>query len=86
MTENELIEPGVPEWYIRTLGAVETIDRSLRRLEDEVIEAIAIEAMDERVRMQMENLLDALRDIDSSLILVDMMARDVLDQVSTEAA
>ncbi len=86
MIKHELVESGVPEWYFKTLSAVETIDRGLRHLEDEVVDAIAIETMDERVRMQMENLLDALRDIDSSLVLVDMMARDVLDQVSTEAA
>jgi len=86
MSTNQLVDAGVPDWYVKTLRTVDNIDQGLRELEDEVSEVMCTEAMDERVRMQMGNLRDALRDINCSLILLDMMARDVLDQTSIEAA
>ena len=76
----------IPEWYLETFQVVQHIDGGLRNVEFELRDAIEMETLDERVRIQMQGVLDALHGIKGSLVLVDMTAREVLDQILLDAA
>lgn len=76
----------IPEWYLETFQAVQHIDGGLRSVELELRDAIEIKTLDERVRMQMQGVLEALHGIKGNLVLVDMTAREVLDQLLQDAA
>lgn len=75
----------IPGWYPATFRVVQQIEGSLRSLELKLHEAIEIEALDERVRAQMEVFLDALHILKGNLVLVDITAGEVLDQFMSDA-
>jgi hypothetical protein len=77
---------GIPQWYLETFEMVQHIDGGLRNVELELREAIELETLDERVRTEMRGFLKALHGIKGSLVLVDMTAREVLDQILADAA
>lgn len=75
----------IPGWYPATFRLVQQIEGSLRSLELKLHEAIEIDALDERVRAQMQVVLDALHMLKGNLVLVDMTAGEVLDQIMKDA-
>ena len=86
MTEQTAEIVGIPEWYLETFQVVQHLDGGLRSAEMELREAIETVDLDERVRAEMESVLEALHSIKGRLVLVDMTAREVLDQILSEAA
>lgn len=86
MTEQTAQIAGIPEWYLETFQVVQHLDGGLRSAEMELREVIETEDLDERVRAEMQGVLEALHSIKGSLVLVDMTAREVLDQILSEAA
>lgn len=86
MTEQTSGIAEVPTWYLETFQVVQHVDGGLRNVELELREAIEAKDLDVRVRDEMQGVLDALHGIKGSLVLVDMTAREVLDQILSEAA
>ena len=65
---------------------VQHIGGGLRGVELELRDALEIETLDERLRIQMRAVLDAIHGIKGNLVLLDMRAREVLDQVLRDTA
>jgi len=86
MTEQTGTEVAIPKWYLDTFQVVQHIEGGLRNVELELRDAIEMETLDERVRTEMRGFLNALHGIKGSLVLVDMTAREVLDQILSDAA
>jgi hypothetical protein len=81
MTENRTEITSIPDWYLETFQVVQHLDGGLRNVELELREALEIDSLDARVRAEMQGVLDALHGIKGNLVLVDMTAREVLDQL-----
>ncbi len=77
---------GIPNWYFQTFQVVQHIEGSLRNAEGELHEAIEMGGLDERVRNEMRGVVDAIHAIKGNLVLVDMTARERLDQILQDAA
>ncbi len=69
----------IPHWYLQIFQAVQHIDGSLREIEVELSDAMEAEALDVRIRAEMLRVLEALHAIKGGMVLVDMTARQALD-------
>jgi hypothetical protein len=76
----------IPSWYLEIFQVVQHLDGGLRNAELELREALEIDSLDARVRAEMQGVLDAIHGIKGNLVLVDMTAREVLDQILSQAA
>jgi hypothetical protein len=76
----------IPDWYLETFKVVQLMDGGLRRVETELVDALQMTSMHPSVRIELQRLLDALRSVKGNLVLVDMTAREVLDEMLSEAA
>ena len=86
MSEQTTDIVGIPDWYLETFEVVQHVDGGLRSAEMELREAIETEDLNERVRAEIQGVLEALHSIKGNLVLVDMTAREVLDQILSDAA
>jgi hypothetical protein len=86
ITDHPIKAKSIPEWYLQTLQLVLQIDGGLRNLEVKLREAIDMKGMDQRVRAEMQGVLDSIHGIKGGLALVDMTAREELDRVLCNAA
>jgi hypothetical protein len=76
----------IPDWYLVTFEVVQRMDGSLRKVEAELVDALEMKSLHPSVRLEMLGLLDALHAIRGNLVLVDMTAREVLDEMLSKAA
>ncbi|MGA7981725.1 MAG: hypothetical protein WCA32_16065 [Chromatiaceae bacterium] len=76
----------IPNWYLETFKLVQLMDGGLRSVETELVDALQMTSMHPSVRVELQGLLDALRSVKGNLVLVDMTAREVLDEMLSEAA
>lgn len=77
---------GIPDWYLETFQVVQRIEGGLRNAELELRGAIEMDSLDERVRSEMQSVLDALHCMKGNLVLVDMTAREAMDRILRAAA
>ncbi|MGA7983503.1 MAG: hypothetical protein WCA32_25175 [Chromatiaceae bacterium] len=69
----------IPDWYVEALRIVQRTDGILRNTEIKLLDFIETEEADIRVRTEMERVLDALHGTIGTLALVEMTARNALD-------
>ena len=75
----------IPELHLEAFQLVQRIDGGLRNAEPEHRGTIAMRPLDERVRVQMREVLDGIHGIEGSSALADTTALEVPDQILREA-
>lgn len=81
MSKEKLDATGIPDWYLSTLPVVQRVDGALRGVSVELCDLMENESLDLRVRAELLSMLDDLRAIQGGLVLVQMTASKVLDEV-----
>jgi hypothetical protein len=76
----------IPHWYLRTFEAIQHIDGGLRKAELELGQAMDLEALDPRVRVELHGVLDGLHAVKGRLALVTMAVTDIVYRSPSQTA
>lgn len=81
MTRNGLLSNAIPHWFLQSVRVLQHTDRGVRDIDIELRRAMALDDLDPRLYAEMQLVRDALGAVKVSLSVLDMTAKNVLQEI-----
>jgi len=82
MSHNRIPPNSVPDSFLETVRVMQDADQGLRNIQTELDHAAELDGLDPRMRIELEYVRDALDAVKISLSLMDITAKQVLDEIA----
>jgi hypothetical protein len=84
MRHRQALPGAIPDWFLETVRVMQDTGHGVRRMDTQLRYAMGLRGLDERLRVEMQQLRDALGTVKVGLSVIDMIANQVLAEIALE--